>query len=530
MTGVWQLVRLALRRDRASLPVWLVVLGLMPAVAANAYDELYPTAAMQAPLTESIGRNPALSVLFGPAFDLSTAGGFTAWRMLSFLGVAIALMAIFTVSQNTRAEEDAGRQDLLAAGAVGRYAPLTAAVVVAAGTSAVIGLTAAAALAGIGQTAAGAIAFGAALAGVGWVFTGVSAITAQLVPYARTGTAIAGAVLGLSFLLRGIGDATAKDSWTSALSWLSPLGWSQQARPFAGERWWVLGLAVLAATTSVLLAFALLRRRDAGGGILPDRIGRATAAPGLRTPFALAWRLQRGSLLGWALGTATAGLAFGAIAVGVGDLVSDSPQLREILARLGGSQLLVDTFLAQIAGIFGMVTALYGVQATLRLRAEETAIRTEPVLATSVSRIRWAAGHLAFGIAGTAIVLAAAGLGTGVAHAARVGDAGYVTTMLGACLAQLPAIWVVVAVAVALFGILPHYTSVAWAIAGGLVIVALWGPILGLSQTAIDTSPFAHVPRIPGSDADLSPLLWLAAIAAVTVVVALGAFRRRDVG
>jgi ABC-2 type transport system permease protein len=39
--------------------------------------------------------------------------------------------------------------------------------------------------------------------------------------------------------VRAIGDAG--PHW---LSWLSPLGWMQQLRPFADERWWVLLLAV----------------------------------------------------------------------------------------------------------------------------------------------------------------------------------------------------------------------------------------------------------------------------------------------
>ena len=44
--------------------------------------------------------------------------------------------------------------------------------------------------------------------------------------------------------LIAVGDVSgqAGPSW---LSWASPIGWGQQMRPYADERWWVLGLVAL---------------------------------------------------------------------------------------------------------------------------------------------------------------------------------------------------------------------------------------------------------------------------------------------
>lgn len=527
LVGTRHLVRLALRRDRVTLPIWIIVLGLMPSSTVSLYEQLYPTEAMRATLTTTMGSNPAITVLYGPAFDLSTPGGFTAWRMLTFLGVFIALMAIFTVTRHTRADEDAGRHELLAAGVVGRFAPLTAAVVVAGGASVLIGAVNTASITAAGAPFQGALAFGVAAASVGLVFTGVSAITAQLVEYARTSNAIASAVLGAAFLLRGIGDATREFGW---LSWLSPIGWAHQVRPFAGEHWWVLGMALAAAVLTAGAGYALLARRDAGAGILPSRPGRATAVPSLRSPLALAWRLQRGSLIGWTVGFAVAGFAFGSIAESIGDLVGDNPQLREIFELIGGSTGLIDAFLAQIAGLFGMVAALYGVQATLRMRAEEIAMRAEPVLATRVTRLHWAASHLLFAMIGTAVVLAGAGITTGLAHGLRVDDLGHLGTMLGSTLAQLPAIWLVVGIAAALFGLLPRYSAVAWTIAAGALFLAMFGPVFELPQLVLDATPFAHIPKLPGNAFTATPLLWLGGLAVIALGAGLTAFRRRDIG
>lgn len=526
MDGTWQLIRLALRRDRAVLPLWILVLGILPAGTANAYEQLYPVESMRASLTDTIGQNPAIAVLFGPAFDLSTPGGFTS--LLGSLSVFIALMAIFTVTRHTMAEEDAGRHDLLASGVIGRYAPLTAAVLVAGGASAVIGLVIMTSLIGMGLPVAGAIGYGKAVAGVGWVFTGVAAVTAQLVPYARTANALASGTLGVSFLLRGLGDASPDAGW---LSWLSPIGWAQQLRPFATERWWVLAVPTLTTALGLALAFVLLRHRDAGQGMLADRAGRETAAASLRSPLALAWRLQRGSLIGWATGMAIAGVAFGGIALGIGDLIKGNPQMLAMLQRMGGSSIFIEAFLAQILGMFGMITAFYGIQAMLRLRAEETAVRVEPLLATGVSRIGLALSHLAFGMAGTAVVLTAAGLGLGVTHGLRAGDvSGYAASMVGGALAQLPAIWLIVGIAAALFGLLPRQTGLAWAVATGFVLLALFGPIFDLNPLVMDATPFSHIPKIPASDFAAAPLLTLTAIAAVLLAAGLASFRRRDIG
>ena len=75
-------------------------------------------------------------MLYGPAFDLSTAGGFTAWRVGGLLAVLTALMAIFTVTRHTRRRRTAGGPSCSASAPSAASALLTAAIAVAARSAA----------------------------------------------------------------------------------------------------------------------------------------------------------------------------------------------------------------------------------------------------------------------------------------------------------------------------------------------------------------------------------------------------------
>jgi ABC-2 type transport system permease protein len=524
LAGTGALVRLALRRDRIILPIWIVLLTAVTVSTASAFAELYPTPESRQSIAAAFGGNPSLVAMFGPLFD-SSLGALTVWRAGIAGGVLIPLMSLFTVTRHTRAEEEAGRLELVGAGVVGRNAPLTAALLVALAANLAFAVLLTLGLAGVGLPVSGALAHGLAWATAGVLFAAIAAVAAQVTESARAANGIATSVLGLSFLLRAIGD-TSGASW---LSWLSPIGWIQQIRPYADERWWVFGLASAFVTVLVGAAYVLDARRDLGAGLVPPRPGPAVAAPGLRSPLALAWRLHRGVLLGWTAGLAVLGAGVGSVAQGVGDILQETPQLEEIFARLGGQQVIVDAYLAATMGFVGLIASAYAVQATLRLRSEENGLRAEPVLATGVGRLRWATSHLVFAAFGTGVLLTVAGLAAGLTHGLVTGDVGtQLPRVLGGALVQLPAAWVLAGVAVALFGLVPRLAVASWAALVLVLLIGQFGPILQLDQWVLDLSPFAHVPQLPGGELTMAPLVALAPVAGALVVAGLAGFRRRD--
>jgi len=264
--------------------------------------------------------------------------------------------------------------------------------------------------------------------------------------------------------------------------------------------------------------------------MLGQRPGPATAAPSLGSAFGLAWRLHRGLLAGWVVGMAVAGAVFGGAAKGISEAKITNSDLTDILTRMGGTTGLVNAYLGAVLGITGIVAAAYTVQATLRLRAEESAGRLEPLMATRAGRIRWALGHLTFAVGGTVVLLAVAGLLAGLAYGAQIHDTGHQTgRLLLAALAQAPAAWVLAGFGAALFGLLPRLSALTWAALAACLVVLEVGEVLGLSQRVLDVSPFAHVPKLPGAAFTVAPLLWLTLVAAGLGAAGLAGFRRRDI-
>jgi polyether ionophore transport system permease protein len=525
LAGTGALTAIALRRDRIMAAAWIYVIAAWVAGTAYSIKKLYPTAAGQQRFAKTIAGNRLFLTLYDPLFGHSL-GALTAWRIGSPVALMAGLMTTFIVVRHTRADEEAGRLELVGATAVGKLAALTAALVVACGAALAVAALTGAGLIALGLPAGSSFGFAVAVASAGVAFAAVTAVAAQVAETARAARGIAIAVVGAAYLLRDLSFAAAGTSW---LIWLSPIGWTVQFRAFGGDRWWVLALPVLCAALAVAVAVALCARRDLGAGLFAPRPGPGRAAAWLRGPFALAVRLQRGGLAGWAAGLAAAGAIIGVMTPSVGSLLRTSGGMKDAFVRVGGGGTVSNAFLASMAGLFGLVAAAYAVAATLRLRREETGQRGELVLAGAVGRIRWAASHLAVAAAGAAIVLACAGLAAGTAYWVRSGDPAQVPRLLGAMMAQLPAAWVLAGIAMMIVGFLPRLDSLAWAALVAFLICGLLGPLLRLPQWALDISPYTHVPKLPGGVFTAAPLIWLTLAACLLTAAGLTALRHRDI-
>jgi ABC-2 type transport system permease protein len=198
----------------------------MASGSASASQGIFPTLESRMRAASAVNDTPATLALYGRVFDPTSLGAVSLIKLGALGAAMVALVAIFTVVRHTRAEEEAGRHELIGATVVGRYAALTAALLLSVATSVTLALLTALSLMATGLPASGALAFGLAWAGAGIAFAAVGALAAQVTEGARTATGLGAAVLAAAYLLRAAGDASGVDTSTW-LSWLSPIGWAQ---------------------------------------------------------------------------------------------------------------------------------------------------------------------------------------------------------------------------------------------------------------------------------------------------------------
>lgn len=522
MTGTGSFLLTFLRRDRWMLFWW--ILGGLSLYLATVYsvDGLYTTQAEYDAAAASAESNAAFIAMAGPTRALDTLGGQTAWQTTAFGAIVAALMSMFLVGRHTRAEEESGRDELLRAAAVGRYAPTTAAVLVAGLANLVLGLLVSVGLTAYGLETADSFGLGLGLTACGWVFTGTALVACQLTASTRSAYGLAGVVIAVAYVLRAIGDVG-----NGVLSWFSPIGWYQAMHQFSGLRWWPMLLMLAGAGAALWGGYALFARRDYGSGILAARPGPAAAPTGLGGGLGLAWRLHRGAALGWAGGLFFGGLAYGAIGDDVESLLGDSDTSQEMFVQAGTD--LVTGFYGTSILMLAVIASGFAISSALRPRTEEENGHLEVLLATALPRSRWLLGHVVHTVGGSALVLVAAGLGLGAGYLLVTGDGDTAWDLTWPALQYVAPVLVLSGVARLLFGLLPRWMVLAWAPLAVAAVVMLFGDLFRLPQWLQDVSPFEHLPMVPAEDFSWPPVLALAGLALLLSVAGQLAFQRRDV-
>lgn len=531
LAGTWTLLRLMLRRDRIRLPGW--VLGITALMAY--FTNLIPIAFEDVTSLEGLAgftASPVGSLLGGPGYGMDeiTLPRFLVAQYVLYLILAAILMSILTVTRHTRVEEQTGRAELLRAGVVGRHAQLTAAVILTVAMNVVLSVLLGVVFLTSGMapepaSAAWLTAFSIGAAGI--AFTGVSAVTVQLTPFSRTASGMAGIVLGAFFVVRGLGDMSrAQGGKLGWLSWLSPIGWSQQTAPFTLDRWWPLVLPLVFGAVLVSIAWALQSRRDLDAGLLAARAGNPNAMPWLRTPLTLAFRLQRGSLVGWSYSMFLSGIAFGSFTQAVRDAADAFPDV--MLDMMGGADQLVDGYLGLMALLFAVTVSAFVILSIQGMRAEELESRLEPVLANAVGRRRWILSWTGVTAFGAFRLLFTAGVGESIGAWASTGDSRLVLPSIVGHSLQVPAVWFVMGLACALYGLAPRLVPLAWIPFGYGAFLSFFGPMLRVGDKVMNASPYEHVGQYPLVHVSWYGVSILTIAAVVLVLIGMAGFRRRD--
>ena len=516
-TGVGSLVRLAVRRDRVRLSVWIAILTLMMVYAPNAVKLAYPEEPQRLARVNLL-KTPAGTMLGGPMFGIKETdlGVMMANELMLTLIVATSILSILTVIRHTRAEEESGAAELMLSSVVGRYARTSAALILVGGVNAVLAVTMTLAMTATGFDVVDTAGMCLGITGVAMVFGAVAAVTAQLWRQARTATGAAMATLALAALIRGIGDVI--NTSGSALSWFSPIAWAQQMRAFVDLRWWPFALLVALAIGLMVLAAVLENNRQYDDGNIPSTGERPSARP-IKSVFGLHLTLQRGQTIGWTTGLFLGGLAFGSMTKSLMDAAKSNPLIARVLAAQGndGVYTTMTQFLAAAA-------TAYVVGSVLRVLSDEESGLGEPVLAAAVSRWRWLLTAVASALVGSGVLMFFAGLGNGLGTAITIGEPATIVRLTLAGLAYVPAMAVVAAIAA--LAVAVRRSWIGW-LAVTFVVMSLYlGALLRLPRRLIDLSPVGRT--MAPLHYSVVTLTVMVLVAAASSLVAGWIYRSRD--
>lgn len=519
------ILRRALSDSRTRTVAFAFLFAAVAYIQPVAYRHSYPTRASRLGFAHSFAHNDAVVLFYGRARDLLSVGGYSAWRVGGTLAIFAAVWGLLAAVRALRAEEDAGRTELVLAGIAGRRTAYLAAMAAIAAGALTLWL---AELAGLllGGLPAGQSAFLAlATVSVVPVFVGVGALASQLAATRRTAMELGGALVGVALVLRVIADTSGTLGW---LSWATPLGWAEQLRPFTGARPAVLLAPVAVGGLLIAAAGAIAARRDVDSGLLA---ARDSARPHLRllsSPIGHALRGEWVGLLVWSASVGAFAFIVGLISKSVGS-VGISRQLRHELAKLGtGTVLTPATYIGLSFMFFVLVLSLFAVSQVAAARHEEAEERLEILLALPLGRARWLTGRLVLATAATVAISLATGL-LAWAGAVTAGARLSLPQMLETGANLLPAALLFLGIAALVFALLPRAGS---GIAYGLVAVAflwqLFGAMLGAPSWLAHATPFAHVGLVPAQPFRAGAAAVMVASGLLAALLALVRFRRRD--
>ena len=529
------------RRAAAQPAVALTVRGFMDArirtvvfaylfavyafVQPYGYRHAYKTVAERVSFARSFAGNVGLRLFYGQPHDVVSVNGYTAWRVGGTLAIAAAIYGLFAAVRAQRTEEDAGRAELVLAGPLSRRTlGLAALAAVAAGTF-TLWLAEFAGFAAARVPVGGAAYLALATASVIPVCSGVGAVAGQLAPTRRIALGLGGAAIGLLFLLRAVADTTNGAGW---LRWLTPLGWAEQLRPFAGPRPLVLLLPTAATMLLLLVAARLAAGRDVGTGLLP---ARDSAEPRLRllsSPLAQGLRASRGALFTWAVCLAIFGFVLGVVsnAISPADIPTD---MQKQIAKLGAGSITTPSGYLGFTFLFVVLAvSIFACGQVSAARQEEADQQLETLLALPLGRSRWLAGRIILASAAAALLALSAGLATW-AGAVTAGTHISLPRLLEAGANALPTSILFLGLASLAYALLPRASG---GLAYGLVAVSfLWqlvGAVLSAPRWLRDATPFAHVALLPAQPFRVEAAAVMVAIGVAATLAAVHGFRRRD--
>jgi ABC-2 type transport system permease protein len=511
----------------------LVFIGVSRAITAE-----FDTPQSRAELENLVNAvPPILQGMAGKVVNVGTLGGYLQYKYGVFFPLVVSLWSILALSGTLAGETQRGSLEFIASTGRSRrrialeklsgHVVMLGIAVLVAFVSIAIGGAAFATLPGDEISILSAFAYA--------IWLGLIALTAGALAFAlgpfvgRGGAAgIAGFVTFAGFIFNGYRGPVPELAPFANLTWW---GWTYDHVALAGQYDWpsvaLVGVVALGFLAIGVEGFA---RRD---------IGVTTALPmpsmprpllGVRGPVGRAISMNLSAALAWGVGVGLFGLTLGAAAQSFMEQLQDSPQFTELLSTIfpnvdyasagGFLQLLFVEFGVILAGL--AAASFVGGWAS-----DETSGRLEMVLATPLSRARWAISGGAGMLVCVAVFVALTAAGIAIGVGTTQGDVG--TPVVGSLILALYGA-ALVGIGHAIGGVLGTRLAAPAVVVFVIVtwFVQLLGPLLGLPAFVRDLALTSHFGQPMVGSWDSVGIVLCVGLAVGGIAAGTWGFARRD--
>lgn len=524
-----KLVHFVLRRERFSSTLWIILLSAFSIALAPMLAQIFDAPAREA-LIVTID-NPAMIAMLGPIYGIDnyTSGAMYFNMMIQWVIITAAIMNILLIVRHTRSDEEQGRTNLLRSLPTGRFSNLCAAMITAFLVNLIIAV-----LTGVGIAVcqvesmdfSSALLYGCSVSAAGFVFAAIAAVFSQLCNSSRGAIGFSISALGFLYLLRGAGDIK-----NETLSYLSPLGLAQRTEAFVENNWFPIVILFAEAIVITLFAFILNNHRDIQQGLIPEKHGRENARAYLRSPYGLAFRLLRMPFFSWIIGVFIIGAAYGSI-LGTIDTFVQSSEFYSMMIGANPDFSTAQMFVSMVTSIMALCSVFPVLTMILKVQSEEKNGYYLNMLSNPVSKYHYLASYtlVAFVVSILAECATALGIYASAVAVLPNPDTLPLGYLMKANLVYLPALWVILGIAVLLIGLLPKMTHVIWIYFAFSFFVMFMRRLPDfIPEWVAKLTPFGWIPNLPIDEINFVTLGVLTGISVLLAAIGFIAYRRRDI-
>ena len=516
------------KREIVITLIWFIISVALSVCVIWAFENIFQSGEQHIGIAETM-KNPAMTVMVGPAYGIDNynTGAMMGHMMLLFSIIGIIIMNIFMVVRHTRSDEEKGRLEVIRSLPVGRLANLSATMIVCFIINTIIALALGVSISLLGvssMTLEGCMLFGVVIGMTGILFGAITAVFVQLSSNSRGAIGYSFMFLGIAYIVRGIGDVSSE-----ILSLISPLGLPLRTSVFVDNSWWPILLIGLLTIIVLVFAFYLNAKRDLGEGLIPAKKGKAIASQAMLSPFGFARKLLRTQIIWWAIALFTLGVTYGSVFGDIDKFLEGNEMLQQMFVNTEGGITIAESFMSVIMVIMSIVSSIPAISAILRIRKEEKEGRLEHILSRNVSRNKFFACFLIIAIFTSIIMMIFTGLGLWLASYPVMAEPMAIGTVISSAVVHIPAIMVMIGIAMILITYLPRHTGIVWGYLGFSFLGVYLGSLLDFPKWFIRLSPYGNVPQVPAERFSLATALILIGIATTLFTISFIGYKRRDI-